>query len=330
MTISTEPWRKISRSQTSNALNRLRADTGHPLDFWYARDFQGRYIFYLDAKAEIPASGSLPRPAGVEINAFDVGNSVCRLVLTLTDSAQIDIFRVLCADLMRATADVVPNDGAGLAITLTRLRRWQELLKKARNGILSSSKIIGLIGELTLYKDILLPKLSAFDAANSWRGPYGDEQDFLLAGRIIEVKTQLSTSDQYLNISSEHQLDTSSGSIVICHQTLDVPSSDAAPATSLNGLIQAILDEFFALDIGARDIFESGLIEAGYILRPEYDRPFYLRNTRTFYEVRDTFPGIRPAILPQGVDRVRYRIGIKACEKFFLTHAEAEKWLFDD
>jgi hypothetical protein len=330
MTASNDPWSEIPRSNKDNALNRIRADASHPLDFWYARDFQGRYIFYLDAKAEIAAADTLPHPAGMEVTAFDAGNSICRLVLTLTDSTQIDIFRVLCSDLIKATADVVRNEGAGLSITLTRLVRWQEMLKKARTNILTSSQIIGLIGELTLFKDILLPNLSAFDAANSWRGPYGDEQDFLLAGSIIEVKTQLSTSDQYLNISSEHQLDTASGPILICHQTLDVPSSDDPPAASLNGLIQAISAEHFSLDTGARDLFESGLIEAGYILRPEYDRPFYLRNTRAFYEVRDTFPSISPAILPLGVERVRYRISITACKEFALTQAEAERWLFDD
>jgi hypothetical protein len=45
---------------------------------------------------------------------------------------------------------------------------------------------------------------------SAWRGPFGDEQDFVHGEWIIEIKTQLNTADQRMQISSEAQLDTSS------------------------------------------------------------------------------------------------------------------------
>ena len=199
-------------------------DIEHSLDYWFARDFQGRYVLCFDSGAEVPAASSVPKPAGIEVNALAFGEAGCRLVLTLLESEQFDIFRALCFDLMRSTAEISGDESAaGLSITLNRLRRWQSLLEKARDDLLTTSRIIGLVGELLVLRDLLLPRMNTFDAVQAWRGPYGDEQDFLLAGRIIEVKTQLSTSDRYLSVSSEEQLDTASGPILICHQTLDVP-----------------------------------------------------------------------------------------------------------
>jgi hypothetical protein len=45
---------------------------------------------------------------------------------------------------------------------------------------------------------------------SAWRGPFGDEQDFVHGEWIIEIKTQLNTADERMQISSEAQLDTSS------------------------------------------------------------------------------------------------------------------------
>ena len=197
-----DPWREIELPKEDNALNVRRADAEHALDYWFARDVRERYVFCFDAGADVPGPSALPRLAGIELVALRIGDVGCRLVLTLLDSEQFDIFRALCSDLMRATDQLAGNESAaGLAVTLNRLLRWQGLLERARNDLLSQSKIIGLVGELLVLRDVLLPRLDTFDAVQSWRGPYGDEQDFLLAGRIVEVKTQVSTSDRYLPIS---------------------------------------------------------------------------------------------------------------------------------
>lgn len=328
MTVPSDPWTSIQVPGDKTALNILRADAKHPLDYWLARDFQNQYLFYLEARVSKPGLPQLPKIAGIEVAATWVGQDSCRLILTLGDYEQFELFRALCTDLMNATRSLKSSeDQTGLQITLARLRRWQELLKKSRDILLSDSKIMGLIGELTVLRDIMVPRLSVFDAAQSWRGPYGDEQDFLVAGWIMEVKTQLSTSDKYVAISSENQLDTVSGSILLCHQTFDVPAEDTQGGQSLNGLVQDLFQQF-ASDPGAVDLFRSALLEAGYELRPDYDRPLWIMNHRTFFAVSDGFPRIIGAGLGPGIDRVQYRLSLDACSRFEISEASAIQMMF--
>ena len=330
MTGTGDPWRDIEVPRDENLLNVRRADVEHPLDYWFGRDLQGRYVLCFDSDAKVPGASSVPKPSGIEVNRLAFGEAGCRLVLTLLESEQFDIFRALCFDLMRSTAELSENErGAGLSITLNRLRRWQSLLEKARDDLLTTSQIIGLVGELLVLRDLLLPRMNTFDAVLSWRGPYGDEQDFLLAGSMIEVKTQLSTSDRYLPVSSEEQLDTKSGRILICHQTLDVPADAAGGAVSLNELVSSLADRMATSDQAAATLFQTALLEAGYRRRDEYGRPCWLLNGRALYEVGDGFPRITPGMISSGIDRVRYRIAVQACAKFETEAEAAMEWALD-
>lgn len=322
-------WEEIARPKAGDHFNVRRADPRHPLDFWFGRDLNGQYVFYLNFKDNSPLTVRPIRLLGITTSMVDLGKSQHRLLLILNDPELLDIFRVLCVDLMRATSDLDRADARGLTAVIDRLQRWQNLVQKARKEILSQSQIIGLIGELIFLRDMILPNLSVNDGVHCWRGPYGDEQDFLFSDRIIEVKTQLSTSDEYLNISSEMQLDTNSGPIMVCHQTVSVPAEEDAGAVSLNGLISELEDVISSADITALDTFQIGLVEAGYLRRGEYDRPLWLLNKRVFFEIRDGFPRIVRSDLVSGVERVRYRISLQACQDFILTKDEAMKWAFD-
>ncbi len=327
MTGTGDPWHDIEVPRHQESLNVRRADVEHVLDYWFGRDVLGRYVFCFDSCAPVPRSSSVPKPAGIVVTTLAFGDAGCRLVLTLSDSEQFDIFRALCFDLMRSTAGLSGSDGeAGLAITLNRLWRWQNLLARARNELLTTSQVLGLVGELLVLRDLLLPRMSVFDAVQSWRGPYGDEQDFLLARSMIEVKTQLSTSDRYLSVSSEEQLDTASGRILICHQTLDVPADEAGGAVSLNGLVSSLAVPMATGDPAAADLFQTALVEVGYQRREEYGRPYWLLNGRTLYDVRDRFPRITPSMLSSGIHRVRYRIAVQACSEFEIDEKAAMEW----
>ena len=331
MTGKHDPWQAIEAPKEDHSLNVRRGDTEHPLDYWFARDILGRYVFCFDADADVPNLSTLPRLAGIEIVALRMSDTGCRLALTLLDSEQFDIFRALCTDLMRATEQLTRNESAiGLKITLNRLMRWQSLLEKAHNDMLSRSETIGLVGELLVLRDLLLPRLGALDAVQSWRGPFGDEQDFLLVQKMVEVKTQLSTSDRYLAIGSEEQLDTTSGPIIVCHQTLDVPASEDSGASSLNDLVFSVSELMEVAGHAASDLFQSALLEAGYRRREEYGRPYWLLNVRSFYEVREGFPRIVPSMIGFGIDRVRYRIALQACQDFKIDEEKAMEWVLNE
>ena len=58
------------------------------------------------------------------------------------------------------------------------------------------------------------------ESIQTWKGPLEGEQDFAFQDNLYEVKTQLSTSDHKIKISSLEQLNNESGKIFLSHQII--------------------------------------------------------------------------------------------------------------
>lgn len=311
-----DQWSDISSSAHPGIDNVRRVETHYPLDFRRGRDFQGRYIFVLEGVGDKISLPAPPKLAGINVSTDFDGSGSCRLVLTLLDSAYFEIFRVLCHDLLSSTSTLPRGaNSRGLIVVLKRLLTWQELLRRRQDDVLTRQQIIGLIGELFFLRDRVFP-LIGDDAISAWRGPYGDEQDFVHGGWIFEIKTQLSTSDQRIFVSSEAQLDTSSGNIVVCHQTLGASSADEVTSRSLNDIVDEIRGSLGAGASSAALDFERALIESRYKKRPEYDATRWVLATRRTYMVTDRFPRITPSFLAEGIERVTYHIRLESCQPF--------------
>ncbi|BBO06290.1 hypothetical protein SG09_56400 [Bradyrhizobium ottawaense] len=321
-----DPWNEIPASVDPGVDNVRRVETAYPIDFRRGRDFLGRYIFILEGRAQVGELPSAPRLSGIDVEISFDASGTCRLVLTLLDRADFELFKVLCHDLLTSTSGLARGEnGRGLVVVLARLGRWQDLLRRRQDQLLSANQIIGLLGELLFLRDHALPALGNV-AINTWRGPFGDEQDFVIGGWIVETKTQLSTADQRIHVSSEAQLDTSSGRILLLHQTIGASADSNPLSRSLNGLVQEIRSELAAND-AALVSFELALVESGYKTRPEYDDSNYVLVRRVAYEVRDEFPRITPTMLMPGIERVRYQISIEACRRFEIGMEKAMELL---
>lgn len=311
-------WPDIRASTDADAIHVRRADPAHPLEFRIGRDARGRFVFQLDAQATQPLlARSLPTPAGIEVLRDPIGKEHLRVSLILADSSDFDIFRILCADLLDLTGTLsVSETERGMGLVLDRVARWQDVLARRRAGILKRNEIIGLVGELLFLRDLLLPRMSALAALTAWRGPFGDEQDFAIADTIFEVKTQSSTADRRIQISSEDQLDTAQSRIIVCQQGV-APSHEGDPAgLSLNALVAEIRATIAGAGPAACDRLEVALFDAGWELRSEYDGERWRLVDRTFYEVREGFPRIIRSHLAIGVEEVRYRIRVADCAEF--------------
>jgi hypothetical protein len=321
-----DPWKDIPASIDPGIDNVRRVEMAYPLDFRRGKDFRGRYIFLLEGRVQASELPSVPRLSGIDIDATFGSPGTCRLVLTLLDRADVELFKVLCHDLLTATSGLARGEnGRGLVIVLDRLGRWQELLRRRYDQLLSANQIIGLTGELLFLRDHLLPTLGNI-AINTWRGPFGDEQDFVIGDWIVEVKTQISTADQRFQVSSEAQLDTSSGNILLLYQTIGASVESNPLSASLNSLVDEIKRELSSHDAALMS-FELGLAEAGYITRPEYDVSRYMLVRRVPYVVGDGFPRVTPAMLMPGVEKVRYQISIEACRSFEIGMEKAMELL---
>jgi hypothetical protein len=200
----------------------------------------------------------------------------------------------------------------GIGVVLARLRRWQQMLKFGKSELMSEDIQIGLYGELLFLKDVLRPRLSGPNALQCWRGPFGEEQDFSIGPALVEIKTQRSTSDRRIHISSPDQLHSYSGRIVLCHQTVTT-RDDAAAGASLNALVKQLTTDMENADPETADVFRSILLDFGYEERFEYNEPVRALQRRDFYDVSQFFPRITPKMLPAGVVDVSYSIDVEAC-----------------
>ncbi len=310
-------WTEISPSPDAAEPNVRRADPHHPLNFWRGRDAQGRYVFQLDAEGALGSVSNWPEPAGITVEPTDLGSGRYQLRLGLLDSTNRQLFRALCATLMEATAHLTPGTAhSALSIVVAQLFKWQSMLARRKADLLSEERVIGLFGELLFLRDLLLARMPAHHAIIAWRGPYGDEQDFIVQGAIFEIKTSLATADARISISSENQLDTSSCPIVLCRQNLSPGMGESA--RSLNGLVEEVVTVFPDDDPAAGDLFQRGLLEAGYEPRPEYDGPQWILTGRRGFEVGEDFPRITKSDLRAGVERVQYCVAIDACLPFAI------------
>ena len=311
-------WDSFGNSEHPDELKIKRVDPSHPLDFYYGKDFKGNYVFTLRCRVEGDLFQHPEQLVGIDIILNSYGADQIELRLCLLDSAQVDIFKALCSNLMSATQQLALNQHkAGIQIVLHRLSRWQELLRRRREKVLSKSQIIGLWGELIFFRDVFLTHLPSMTAFASWRGPFGDEQDFQFNGSLIEVKTQLSSSDRKIQISSAEQLDTVSGEIYLCHQIV-ASGITGETAISLNELVDEIL-QYLKEKEEPQDMLLTILLEYGYMNREEYDKEKWMLNDRILYQIMPDFPVIKASLLPDAICDVKYCIRTDTIRKFAIS-----------
>jgi hypothetical protein len=312
-----EAWKLIGLPSETGARNVRIADSNHPLDFRMGRDNRGNFVFLLDVY-EVPRTmPSFPKFAGIAINLEIPAPNRARLVFVLQDKTDFQNFALLCTSLMLATRSISSNRSSeGLTRTLEELRRWEEMLKRRRENRLTRIERIGLIGELLFLRDELLPRIGIGEALLAWVGQDKHEQDFVIGSTIFEVKTQVVTSDRMIGISSEDQLDAVQGKILICNQGIAPSPANASGSCTLNSLANELGFLARRESGAASDLFEIGLLRAGYESYPEYDEEIWTLVDRVFYEVRDEFPRIERKDLRTGVEQVRYKIRVSDCQPF--------------
>lgn len=321
------PWSNIPVPDAQSLFSYRLADIDHPFEFFWARDSRGDYAFRFKGRFPKDRAIEAPRMSGISVSCDELnGWSYLNLVLERTENAEI--FLTLCKSLMGATTIISPGqDAAALDIILTRLWRWQELLKKGNSGLLSTEAQIGLFGELLILRDVFIANLDPYEAVNCWNGPLPDEQDFGYAERILEVKTTRTTRDQTFTVNSLAQLDTSSGSIILAFQTLGVFENDPPDGMSLNALVDDVRGRIGG-DSSAVAELDIRLTLSGYKQNPEYDRIGFVAATRRLFDVSGEFPRIEPAELRRGILRATYTVSVDECMRFELDPDEAVQRIF--
>lgn len=282
-------------------------DALHPLAFYMGRAPNGDRLLLL-VTPEQPVLGRSFR--AVRIDAFAREDGRWSLLIALQSQELVHVFALLCNDLVEAGRHV-PHPEKSLDFILRRLALWQRLLERGGSEVLAPSAIRGLAAELVFLHETLIPSMGAVTAVEAWVGPFGAPQDFQTPTFAWEVKSVHGDSDN-VQVSSEDQLWSATRSLQLVVVCIEDAADGDGGGFSLNSLVIRI-KEAITGNAEALEAFETRLVEAGFVRRPEYDRPLFRIPWIKTFKVEPGFPRVAKPELPIGVSAVRYELALSAC-----------------
>jgi hypothetical protein len=305
-----EIWAAVAAQTTEHRVFR-RVDENHPLDLYAGINQEGHRVLLLVTNREPP---SVPAPGAVEGIVTQREDGAWAVIVQLARSELAELFGRLCQDLVETTRSSTREHGGEALVR--RLHRWRKLLEPGRHTTLSERELRGLLGELWLLDTLVLPRLGLAAGVQAWLGPLGAPQDFLIGGSLLEVKT-VQPGAQTIPISSLEQLDSGATPLVlgvVALAPVDAMTGALTPASVVTR-IRAILEE----DESARTEFELRLADAGYVDGAEYVHHEYRVIETRYFRIGDGFPRLTRGIVPRGVERAAYEIGVQECAPYVCS-----------
>jgi hypothetical protein len=200
---------------------------------------------------------------------------------------------------------------------IRRTWRWHQLLKGDRDGRLKPEAQKGLIGELDFLGNVVLAQFSPAEAMAFWEGPAGLPKDFVIADTSVEVKARRGAARPVVSISSEHQLDHAGFEHLFLYVVDLAPASHSdEDSFSLDDYVDRTYKIIHEIDPGAVEIFETKLLEAGYMTEDDYSDKYWIRLGAQSFEVKGDFPRVIDSELPPGVIDVNYKIDLGDLEPY--------------
>ncbi|MES0032093.1 PD-(D/E)XK motif protein [Mesorhizobium sp. M0040] len=316
-----DPWADIGLATAGGSVSARRVDAGHPYDFFWGRDINGRRLLALRYAPEAAVRDTRPKLNGIEIIEpdHDEGDKAS-IIFALKQPEAAEIFHQLCLDIVGA-ARSCSSEKSALSAAIRRAWAWHSLLRTGGIGRLSEAEQQGLFGELNVLGG-LIGLHGPSVALSFWRGPLDEPKDFVLGHNAIEVKT-CQGGRPVVEITSEHQLDPRG----LQHLFLAVVPVTPAPAgtagaLTLDGMV-AEIQGTLASDPATLEQFEALLLAAGWSADAGYAEPLWLTGVPDWFDASGEFPRISATGLPPGVTTVRYHLHLDVCTPFLVDKASA-------
>lgn len=291
-----------------------RIDDSHPLDIYIGKESSGEPVLLLVTDKTPPPSHEYQ---AIHLLSRTRNDHRWAVLFKLVRPELVKVFFLLCDDLIESCRQVGAGDDP-VARLMARFTRWQRLLDRGHDGLLSELELRGLMGELLFLFYRVLPGNDPLGSVTAWTGPMGFDQDFSFPNQLCEVKT-ITTSATSIQISSAEQLDVRSTPIRLEVVTLDDADAGTRGSTTPLEVVRQI-ERALESSPDALDLFDSRLIEAGFVSRVEYGSRYYLYLGMREYEVASGFPSIVRSQLPVGIGKVGYEIQLAACAPFELLN----------
>jgi hypothetical protein len=321
MTEVRDPWKDLSPPEQTSKVSGLLVDPSLQWGLYWAMDGDRSCLLMLQYARESVAKNKLPKLRGLEIETrFPQESGKALLVIRLKDSEQREIFLRLCLDIVEATR-LARSEAEAVERFLARTWRWHRLLRGGRDDRLSDDEQKGLIGELQLMQQHLIPSIGAEASVKSWMGPLDAPKDFEVGQVCIEAKARRGGATPFVAISSEHQLDTSGVSALFLNVAEVTGTSEDDPkGITVTEVAKGVLSIVRQASMAVVDVFDERLVAAGFEWSHDYSDRNWLVGPDHVFEVGEGFPRITPDMYPQGVTNLRYSLSLQACEPFRTHH----------
>ncbi|MDR6622477.1 PD-(D/E)XK motif protein [Sinomonas atrocyanea] len=281
----------------------------------YGCDHYGRLQFGMISSYPV-GRPDLSRVVTVENGPRSDGSWM--LLLTLDDQQFAEVFARLCGHVYERVAGA-RTARAGTSAALECLATWRELFRSSNQNRLSLDACRGLYAELVFGFRVLAPVHGVAAVTDGWEGPFGADQDFLVAGRRYEVKSIHPTS-RSVAIANEYQL--AMDGTLVCGAVLDTKVAEPgfeSLAEAVEGIRSGLISS-----LSDMQSFDDALSELRYDATDDYYKSVFFRlDSWAYYDVRTGFPRIVPADLPSGVGRVKYNLDRDAIEPFRVDADQA-------
>jgi hypothetical protein len=221
------------------------------------------------------------------------------------------VFPAVMEDVVDAGVGAAPD--RALRSSFERFASWQTALSR-QTGAMSAQEVRGIIGELVVIRDVLIPCLGAPRLVQLWKAPEGDHlHDFAGNSWELEVKATLAPGTTF-HVSAEGQLEPAEGNRMFLASVGLEPSTDGLSMRELVGQVLASTEPSASVHEDLRNaVVARGALS--HSLDDEAARRYRITATM-FFEVTTLFPIIHRKNLPGGVSSLQYEISLAACSRF--------------
>ena len=208
----------------------------------------------------------------------------------------------------------IQNESVALNMLRRRFITWKKLFKKNPGKDIPKEKLMGLFGELTALKDILVPKYGINTAIKAWGGQDMYSKDFTLSDTRYEIKTIGANADS-IKISSLTQLSSNYVGYLVVFKVESVSPEFKGKCSAIVDVIKEILLQ--VSDEVIESLFIQKLQNSGIdVFGKEQNTRFDVKTSRIF-KVRDGFPRITEKNVPYSeITDVNYCISYAAIAGF--------------
>ncbi|MDL2259729.1 PD-(D/E)XK motif protein [Deltaproteobacteria bacterium OttesenSCG-928-K17] len=306
------PWQDISRP--ISGIHVRKHDSHKSGDIFWAKDSDNTKMLIISLEGDqrdIYNESSIHiKGIKTDLRPYEETGRQC-LVLFLESAINSDIFFDFCCTLTDAVR-TAENSGGVVFASFQHIRRWKNFLSGGRK-LLTPHQIRGLIGELLFLRQMMQAGYSAGQSLESWIGPDGGNQDFVVEDMAVEIKTILGRERGKVRISSEDQLESIQSRLFLnIFRLIEVDKS--AASFSLNSLICELRSHMPLAD--DEDIFDIKLSSLSYSPLPLYNYPHFKCPEQLVFNVAGNFPRLIRSALPAGVSNVLYDISLESIRSF--------------